>query len=73
LNGDILLTGSDIGGKFNILDDDEKFIQEDKLKSMDAGEYQLRRLEDIVGEIKKDLIKAHTNGASGGLMGDDPA
>ena len=73
MNGDILLTGSDIGGKFNILDDDEKFIQEDKLKSMDAGEYQLRRLEDIVGEIKKDLIKAHTNGASGGLMGDDPA
>jgi hypothetical protein len=70
LNGDILLTGSDIGGKFNVLDDDEKFIQEDQLKSMDAGDHQLRRLEDIVGEIKKDLIKAHTNGTSGGLMGD---
>lgn len=40
---------------------------------MDAGDHQLRRLEDIVGEIKKDLIKAHANGTSGGLMGDDPA
>jgi len=39
LNGDIMLSGSDIGGRFNILDDDEKFIQEDQMKTLDGGDH----------------------------------
>jgi hypothetical protein len=52
-----MMSNSDLG-KFNINDDDERFIQEDQLKSHEI-EPPLRRLEDIVGEIRKDLIKAN--------------
>lgn len=47
------------------MDDDERFIYEDQINSQE-GDQPLRRLEDIVGEIKKDLIKANS-GAVGNL------
>lgn len=66
MNGDILLSNSDLG-KFNIQDDDERFIFEDQAQSHEGDHQKLRRLEDIVGDIKKDLIKANSGANNGGL------
>ena len=40
------------------------------MMTQNGGDQPLRRLEDIVGEIRKDMIKAHANG-SGGNSGDN--
>jgi hypothetical protein len=68
-NGDILFSGSELG-KYNVMDDDERFIFEDQAKSQEGGQ-PLRRLEDIVGEIRKDLIKAHNSGNPSNHEGPD--
>ena len=59
-NADLLLSGQQ-SYQQQIQDDDEMFIYEDQAANaaLEGQEQPLKRLEDIVGSIRKDFIKAN--------------
>jgi hypothetical protein len=54
-------------GTIHVHDDDEQFIYEDQANSQEGDQQPLKRLEDIVGEIRNDLIKANKQSSTAAL------